>query len=126
MNNLWNEMIILEKIFFLCAFTGGVAFVISAGYQLLAGGVSGDFDAPLDSDVSFKLLSFFGVSSFLTLFGLAGLAASRASGLDPLISIGLGLVAGVLNYKVMQFIFKSFSLLQSTGKSNNINNKKNS
>ncbi|MGE4133272.1 MAG: hypothetical protein AB7F86_16635 [Bdellovibrionales bacterium] len=94
----------LEQIFAISAAAGGLGYILSTSMQLIGGGDTemdghtasdalGEHDGGLaDADVSFKFLSFQGITSFLLMFGLVGLAVSRGfSDVPPTIS----LVAGV-------------------------------
>ena len=134
----------LEKIFAVCAVVGGVLFIIRLILQFMGGdfdvdgadgldgldgidgldGVDGldgadidaDFDADIgDTDYSFKLISFQGLTAFFAMFGLVGLAMLKQSGFSPLHSVMGGLAAGVATVWVMKKIFEMAMTLQSSG-----------
>lgn len=130
MDEFWISLNVLQRAFFLCALGGSFAFIVSMVLQFMAGdhdvgagelggGEASQTEGVGDTDVSFKVLSFLGLSTFISLFGLVGLAMSRGSGMGTVPSVFGGLVAGGVNLLAMRFIFSSFSKLQSSGKSNN-------
>jgi membrane protein implicated in regulation of membrane protease activity len=67
------------------------------------------------SDVSFTLLSFQGLSSFLTMFGLIGLAAHREGHLSSFLSLGVAIAAGLTLSWALGRLFAMFNSLQSSG-----------
>lgn len=126
----------LEKIFAVCAVVGGVLFIIRLVLQFMGGdfdvdgadgldgldgvdgldGADADFDAEIgDTDYSFKLISFQGLTAFFAMFGLVGLAMLKQSGFSPLHSVMGGLAAGVVTVWVMKKIFEMAMTLQSSG-----------
>jgi membrane protein implicated in regulation of membrane protease activity len=122
----------MEKIFAVCAIVGGVLFIIRLVLQFMGGdfdvdgtdgldGLDGadidaDFDANIgDTDYSFKLISFQGLTAFFAMFGLVGLAMLKQSGFSPLHSVMGGLAAGVSTVWVMKKIFEWAMTLQSSG-----------
>ncbi len=127
----------LEQTFFACAVIGGVLFLIQLALMFLGGDmntdmtadVGGDFghgglggDADVSggahhpsSDVSFKLLSFQGLTAFFMMFGLVGLAMQRGSGLGAAISALAAAVAGFLSMLGVAKLFHFFIGLQSSG-----------
>jgi len=116
----------VDIVFLVCAIAGGVAFLIWVALQFVGADldtevdvdVDGGFDASEGSgtaDVSFTLLSFQGLSSFFTMFGLVGLAAHREGELSSLISVGIGALAGIAMTSVISRLFKTFNQLQSSG-----------
>ncbi|MBN2048623.1 MAG: NfeD family protein [Anaerolineaceae bacterium] len=74
-----------------------------------AGGA--DFDNP---DFSFRFLSLQGVSSFIMMFGIVGLAIAKAP-ISPIFSLIAGIAAGVLTVWVVSLIFGLMIRLQSDG-----------
>lgn len=117
----------LEKIFAVCAVVGGVLFIIRLVLQFMGGdfdvdvadgldGADADFDADIgDTDYSFKLISFQGLTAFFAMFGLVGLAMLKQSGFPPAHSVMGGLAAGVVTVWVMKKIFEWAMTLQSSG-----------
>ena len=125
---LLNDMNSLEKFFFVCAVLGGVLFVIRLILQFVGGDgdFDGDFDGDVDmdadadfdggdSDISFKILSFQGLTSFFMMFGLVGLALMRESEWGPARSIVGASAAGVVTVWIMKLIFDKAKGLQSSG-----------
>jgi membrane protein implicated in regulation of membrane protease activity len=125
----------LEILFVLCA-TGGGLMLITLFIMMTFGtdldSHSADahaFDVPSadghsahhlgddlsSSDIAFKFLSIQGLSSFFMMFGLVGLALSRAGGLEPIISLAGAVAAGLASVWVISKLFAFFSSLQSSG-----------
>lgn len=71
-----------------------------------------------DSDVAFQVVSVQGTVAFFMLLGWVGLAASRAADLGPAMSIGIGVVAGLLANLVFAKMFQAFKRMQSSGTMN--------
>ena len=73
-----------------------------------------DFDAG-DSDYSFKLISFQGLTAFFTMFGLVGLAMLKQSEFSPTHSVIGGAAGGLILVWVMKKVFEFAMGLQSSG-----------
>ena len=112
----------IDIIFLGCAVAGGAAFLVWLVLQF----IGADFDADTDvdfsateasgsADVSFTLLSFQGLSAFLTIFGLVGLSAHREIGAPAPIALGVGALAGILLSWAIGRLFVFFNSLQSSG-----------
>ena len=121
-----NEMTGLEKFFLVCAILGGICLVIRLILQFVGGDsdIDGDADIDIDtdadagggdSDVSFKLLSFQGLTAFFMMFGLVGLALLRQSGWDPTRAIIVAFAAGVATMWVIKQLFVYAAKMQSSG-----------
>jgi membrane protein implicated in regulation of membrane protease activity len=119
----WFESItVLQKVFVMVGGVGALLFLVQLVLMFVAG--DGDMEDPdidlsddvhADSDVGFKLLTLQGISVFLLMFGLVGLACNRGGDYPPSLSIGIASAVGLL---FMYFIAKMFSLfhsLQSSG-----------
>ena len=124
MSQILNEWPTIDIVFLLCAVAGGVAFLVWLVLQFLGAYLEGDVDAGADfdaseasgsSDVSFTLLSFQGLSAFLTMFGLVGLSAHREGEVGAFLSLGLAIVAGLVMSWVLGRLFATFGRLQSSG-----------
>jgi hypothetical protein len=109
----------VELMFTACAAIGGVSFGIWLVVQFVGG-----FDHSTDvhsgdvsghADVSFKLLSFHGLASFFTMFGLVGLAVSRETSQGQIVSVTAGALAGGGMTWVLARLFAMFDKLQSSG-----------
>lgn len=118
---------VIEVIYWASTIIGGTLLILRLGMMLFGGGLSDDaLDSALDggnvdvagdhadADVSFKLLSVQGLTSFFMMFGLVGLALLRA-GLHVLITILGGAVAGLVTVAVTGLIFSQMKRLQTEG-----------
>ncbi len=126
MEQFWQSLEAIERFYLLSAILGTVALVLSLVIQLFGG----DFDLPVDdgtamsgeatgvsdSDVSFQILSWMGLSSFFTMFGFVALAMSKANNWPFIYSFPGGVLSGLAHFFFIRFLFKSFQRLQSTGK----------
>ncbi len=117
----------VDQVLLICALLGGVAFLVWLVLQFVGGGLDGDLDAGggLDAgevsgqaDASFTLLSFQGISAFLTIFGLVGLSVHREMGAPAGAALGGGVAAGLLMSWVLDRLFAFFRGLQSSGNLN--------
>jgi len=112
--------------FLICAVVGG-AFVLIRFVRMLIGldhgAGGGDLDGGghsvdghhADSDTGFKLLSIQGVTSFLMMFGLVGMALYRQSRLGTLISMAGAMAAGLASVWIIAKMFSLVLKLQSSG-----------
>jgi len=114
----------VEIFFLICALIGGV-FVVIRFVMLLIGmdhGVDTHLDAGYDidghhadSDTGFKLLSLQGITSFLMMFGLVGMALYHQSRVGALFAMMGALAAGLASVWVMAKLFSLVIKLQSSG-----------
>ncbi len=113
----------IEIIYWASAIIGGTIFILRLGMMLLGGGISDDaLDAAFDdggtsghdADISFKLLSVQGLTSFFMMFGLVGLALLRAN-LPILLTVLGGMIAGFLTVAITSLIFSQMKKLQTEG-----------
>jgi membrane protein implicated in regulation of membrane protease activity len=112
----------LELVFTISAAIGGGLFVVRMILQFV-GSVAdahtdvtgGDLDLS-HSDISFKLLSFQGLTAFFMMFGLAGRALLLDSKTSALVAIAGASVAGLFSVWVIAQIFRFMGRLQSSGK----------
>ena len=122
---LISGMSTLEQVFFGSAVVGGALFMIRLVLQF-AGAVDVDLDAGADvavdaspdigsSDISFKLLSLEGITAFLTMFGLIGLATSKTTNAGPAMAFIGGFAAGLAAMWLIGKVFQSMVGLQSVG-----------
>ena len=123
----------LEKFFLVCAVAGGVLFVVRLVLQFLGGdtGAHHDMGAPVDmgggdihgdtvadsSDayLSFKILSFQGLTAFFMMFGLVGLAMMRQTQGREILSLAVAVAAGLATVWLIGLIFRKAGGLQSSG-----------
>lgn len=119
----------VEYFFLVCAVVGGV-FVVARIVMLFVGmddGGQADLDiaghdvghhvssSHSDSDAGFKALSLHGLSSFLLMFGLVGLALYRQSKMGLLIALAGGFAAGLGAVWLIGKMFSMITKLQSSG-----------
>lgn len=118
---------VIEVIYWASTIIGGTLFILRLGMMLLGGDLGSDGgDVPVDAgdldisgdhadaDISFKLLSVQGLTSFFMMFGLVGLALLRAD-LHVLLTILGGAVAGLVTVAVTGLIFSQMKRLQTEG-----------
>lgn len=118
---------LIELIYWVSTIIGGTLFILRLVMMLVGGGMSDDgLDTALDSghvdvagdhasaDISFKLLSVQGLTSFFMMFGLVGLALLSAN-LHVLITIIGGMLAGLVTVTVTGLIFSQMKRLQTEG-----------
>ncbi len=113
------------ELFFLCCATIGGFFVLIRFVLLFVGidhGADGDisggadFDGHhTDSDIGFKLLSLQGITSFLMMFGLVGMALYNQSNMGIAISMAGAIIAGLGSVWIIAKMFSVVIKLQSSG-----------
>ncbi|MBU1169529.1 MAG: NfeD family protein [Proteobacteria bacterium] len=114
----------LEMFFIACAVIGGFFVLIRLVLQFAGGGTDGDMGVDghgsvdahhADSDLGFKFLSIHGLSTFLMMFGLMGLALYRQSQVGAFFALGGASVAGIAAVWVIGKLFQGAARLQSSG-----------
>ncbi|MFZ5564802.1 MAG: NfeD family protein [Thermodesulfobacteriota bacterium] len=115
----------VEYFFLVCAFIGAIFVVIRIILMISGFGDGADSDMDMgghdadmhhaDSDVGFKILSIQGLSSFLLMFGLVGLALYHESRTGILISMAGATAAGLATVWVIGKLFSMFVRLQASG-----------
>ena len=127
----WGAM---ETFFLICALVGGSLFAFRLVMMFVGGGDSdfdgdvGDVDIDVDADMdvdteiadagpdlSFKALSFQGLTSFFGMFGLVGLAMMRQSRQDEFRALAAAMAGGLATIWLMKVIFSKAKWLQSSG-----------
>jgi hypothetical protein len=117
----------IEIIYWASTIIGGTLFILRV-IMLFIGGDTGDtpsdagFDTGgeaiagdhVDADISFKLLSIQGLTSFFMMFGLVGLALLRA-GQPVFLTVLGGMLAGLVTVGISGLIFTQMKRLQSEG-----------
>jgi membrane protein implicated in regulation of membrane protease activity len=110
---------VLDTLFLVCAVAGGSVFVLRTLLMLLGIGddhpLHHDGDASGDGDAGARLLSIQGVSAFLMMFGLVGLALLRQSGTSAPAALTLALLAGFASMWGIAQVFRVMRRLQSSG-----------
>ncbi len=128
----------LELLFILCAAIGGGLFAIRLVLFFLGGlgdtdadggdvdvGDAGDVDVgdadaggdvgdAMESAAAFKLLTLQGITAFLAMFGLVGLACYKAD-LGGALSVGGGAAAGAVSVAIITKLLAALLRLQSSG-----------
>lgn len=97
---------------------GGVCVLAWLVLQLLgvhSDGAAHDLDTSGTADLSFSLLSFQGISCFLTMFGLVGLALNQEASAGPVLAATGGVAGGLATVWVVARLFGWFRSLQSSG-----------
>jgi len=115
----------LEKIFTFCAMVGGGLFMVRMVLLFIGGDtdidIDGDVDVDFDSDtvsdtdISFRFLSFQGLTAFFMMFGLVGLALKRQNEWGDAFAVAGGIAAGVLTCWLLKWLFDKAKGLQSSG-----------
>jgi membrane protein implicated in regulation of membrane protease activity len=118
----------LQTVFVVCAVVGGVLFAFRLILQFMGadtdvaempddipdGSALGD-GALADSDVSFRIISFQGVMSFLLMFGVVGLCMPRDTANHDVravvLAVGAGVATMVIQARIMTFLLR----LQQSG-----------
>jgi len=115
-----NNLAGIEIVFLICAIIGAIFLLIRFTLQFM--GADADTDAPadidlhhIDADVSFKLLSLHGLTSFLLMFGLVGFALYRQSHAGAFFALLGGLIAGLIAVWIIGKLFAAIYRLQSSG-----------
>lgn len=115
----------LDQFFLICAVIGGIFVALRIVFLFM--GFSGDLHTDIDmgghdidlhhsdSDYGFKVLSIQGLSSFLMMFGLVGLALHSDSKMGMLVSLGGALISGCAAIWLIGKLFSVFIRLQSSG-----------
>jgi hypothetical protein len=112
----------IEIIYWASTIIGGTLFILRVVMMFLGGSAGDDaldsaIDSggdPIEADVSFKLMSIQGLTSFFMMFGLVGLALLKA-GLAVFITVLGGMVAGLVTVAITGLIFSQMKRLQSEG-----------
>jgi membrane protein implicated in regulation of membrane protease activity len=112
----------LETFFLVCAGIGGFFVLVRVVLQLAGGGSDTNIDDGsnidihhTDSDMGFRLLSLHGLTSFLMMFGLVGLAMYHQSKAGLLSSLVGALIAGLATVWVIGKLFRLAGRMQSSG-----------
>ena len=117
----------IEIIYWASTIIGGTLFLLRLILMFFGGGPGDDaLDSTLDAggevlaghhadaDISFKLLSVQGLTSFFMMFGLVGLALLRAN--QPVwITVVGGMLAGLVTVAITGLIFSQMKRLQTEG-----------
>ena len=126
MYQLWQSYGALDRTLLLFAAVGGVMFLVRLAMMLIgghhdSGGVDPADVHHGDSDAGFKFLSFQGVSAFLLMSGLVGLALHRQANVGVAGVMLGGVGAGLAMVFVMARVFMSMKRLEEDGTTNLLN-----
>lgn len=114
----------IEIIYWVSTIVGGTLFILRLGMMLIGGGLSDHtLDSAIDSDagsgghdadVSFKLLSLQGLTSFFMMFGLVGLALLKGD-IPVFLTVLGGMGAGLITVAITGVVFSQMKRLQTEG-----------
>ncbi len=122
-----NAFTWMDKFFAFCAILGGLLFLARMVLMFLGAhdgmdvDAHGDFGAGhgdaghTDTDMSFKLLTFQGLTAFFMMFGLVGLGMHYQSGMGTTISVFAAMAAGVGSMWIIARIFALMMRLEESG-----------
>ena len=125
MLNWWNELNLLEQILACIAVPSTLLLVIQLIMTIIGLGDDADGDVPddIDDDISFddtdgdiglRVFTIRGLTAFFTLLGWVGLSVSR-TGANSLLSIGCGVIAGIVAMFLIALLVKYAMKLQDDG-----------
>jgi len=115
----------METVYFYSSVIGGAFLILQVLLMLVSGG-EGDFDADAspemdvgDVDASYVLfqLSLKTVIAFVTFFGLAGMACTRAE-VGTSATLAVALAAGLAAFIMVGYVMQAMMSLQSNGNVN--------
>jgi len=125
MSGMFTRFDGVEIFFLVCALVGGVFVVLKFALQFIGLDHDTSLDHDMgghgfephhaDSDVGFQVLSLHGITSFLMMFGLVGLAMYRQSQLGILISMAGATCAGLASVWIIGKLFAVSARLKSSG-----------
>lgn len=125
MRSLFAQFNGIEIFFLICAIVGGIFVLFRLVMQMIGfdHDSHGDFqtdghdftDHHTDSDIGFKLLSLQGLTAFLMMFGLVGLAMYHQSKMGTLVSMIGAVAAGFASVWIIKKLFNAIVKLQSSG-----------
>ena len=117
-----GDLIGFDLVFGVSALVGGLLFLLWFVLMMVGGAASDLFDGLFDiqigdTDLSFKALTFQGLSAFLMMFGLIGLMLSEMDA-HQVLSICGGLAAGGFSMWTVSKLFDTFKELEQSGTMN--------
>ena len=124
MSDYFSQFNGVEFFFLVCAIVGGIFVIIKFIMQFMGldhDGTNFDIDGHdidahhADSDAGFHVLSLHGISSFLMMFGLVGLAMYRQSHVGIIFSLGGAIVAGCVSVWIIGKMFMLAGKMKSSG-----------
>lgn len=125
MNDMFSQYNGVEIFFLICAIVGGLFVLLKFAMQFIGLDHDGSSDIDAggdgfdghhsDSDMGFKALSLHGITSFLMMFGLVGLALYRESRVGMLFSMVGAIIAGIAAVWIIGKLFSLTAKLKSSG-----------
>ena len=125
MGTFFSHYSTIEIFFIICAIVGGFFVIVKFIMQFMGIDSDGGNDLNLDtndidahhsdSDVGFHVLSLHGITSFLMMFGLVGLAMYRQSRMGVAISLLGAVIAGCASVWIISKMFSLAGTLKSSG-----------
>lgn len=125
MDTFFSQYSSMEIFFFMCAVAGGFFVLMKFAMMFMGfghdlahhfdGGGHGIDAHHSDSDTGFHVLSLHGITSFLMMFGLVGLAMYRQSSFGAFVSLFGAIVAGCFSVWIIGKLFYMFNRLKSNG-----------
>jgi membrane protein implicated in regulation of membrane protease activity len=125
MGQFFSHYSAMEIFFIICAIVGGFFVIVKFVMQFI--GLDSDSGHDLnvdshnidahhsDSDVGFHVLSLHGITSFLMMFGLVGLAMYRQSSMGITMSLLGAVIAGCASVWIIGKVFMLASKMKSSG-----------
>ncbi len=125
MGTFFSHYSAIEIFFVICAFVGGFFVIVKFILQFIGLDSEGGHDLNIDShnidahhsdsDAGFHVLSLHGITSFLMMFGLVGLAMYRQSSMGIIMSLLGAVIAGCASVWIIGKIFMLASRMKSSG-----------
>jgi membrane-bound ClpP family serine protease len=123
MQSFFGQLNATEIFFLICAFVGGLMFLIRT--IMMFSGISDDVHTDIsldhgdamhaDADTSFKLLTLHGITAFLMMFGLVGFALYWRGFMGTFVAMIGGSAAGLATVWVIGKMFQAAMRMQSSG-----------
>lgn len=114
----WADKVIFEQIYWAFAIPSTLLFVMILLMTFIGGGMTemGDVDATIEGDegIGFQFFTLKGLIGFFTLFSWSGLACIEG-GLDPVVTVVISILCGLIMMFVLASIFYLMSKLSESG-----------
>ena len=108
----------IKSVYLICAVVGGAILGLQMILLLFGGDVDADTDVDtIDGSDGFGVLSIRSIASFLTFFGLSGLACQQA-GWETNSTLGVSIGAGIAALFIVGYLMSMLTQLQSSGNVN--------
>lgn len=114
----WADKDLFEQIYWAFAIPSTLLFVMTLIMTFVGGAITemGDADAAIEGDegIGFQFFTLKGLIGFFTLFSWSGLACI-AGGVDPVVTVVISIVCGLLMMIILASIFYFMSKLTESG-----------